>query len=57
MDILSNDKDALDIADLCKLHLTVDIYMQYDLSESTFYYGPLEEEELNHEYIIDLGEE
>lgn len=57
MDILSDDKDALDIADLCKLHLTVGIYIQYDLSDSMFYDGPLEEEELNRENIIDLGEE
>lgn len=37
MHVLSDDKGAFDIVDLCKLHFSVDIYIQYDVFESEFY--------------------
>lgn len=54
MNVLTDDKGALDVADLCKVHLSVDIYIQHDFFEPEFYEGTIEEEELNHEHILNV---
>lgn len=49
MHVLADDKDVLDTADLSKMHLSVDVYLQHLLSQLKFYDDPLEKEKLNHE--------
>lgn len=41
MHVLADDKGALDIEDLCKVHLSIYVYIQHSLSHK-FYDGPLE---------------
>lgn len=33
MNVLNDDKRALDIVDLCRVHLSVDVYIQHHLSQ------------------------
>lgn len=42
MNVLTDDKGALDVADLFKVHLSVDIYIQHDFFEPEFYEGTIE---------------
>ncbi|CAK8576498.1 unnamed protein product [Lathyrus sativus] len=42
MNSLNDDAGALDIADLYKAHLGVDIYIQHKLDHPDYYNGPIE---------------
>lgn len=58
MDILVDDKYALDIIDLCRVHLGVEIYIQHLLFQPDYYEGPIDDvEDVNHKDIINLEEE
>lgn len=56
MHILVDDKGAQDIADFCKVYLSVDVYIQYLLSQPVLYDGPLEEEDIDTEDILNHDE-
>ncbi|CAL5206365.1 unnamed protein product [Lathyrus oleraceus] len=51
--VLVDDKNALEIADLYRVHLSVDIYIQHTLSQPEYYDGPLDEIEVDHDDIVD----
>lgn len=57
MNLLVDDKGALAIVDLYKVHLSVDIYIQQTLSHPEYYDGPLDEIEVDHNDIVDESEE
>lgn len=54
---MADDNGTLDIKDLCKVYLCIDVYIQYLLSLPEFYGSPLGEEELNPGDIVNLEEE
>lgn len=56
MHVLIDDKGELDIADLCKMHLGVDVYEQDPLSQTKYYGDPIEREELNPDDIVNIEE-
>lgn len=43
MNVLVDDKGALEIADVYRVHLSVDIYIQHTLSQTEYYDSPLDE--------------
>lgn len=60
MNVLNDDKGALDIADLCRVHISIDVYIQHSLSQPEYVEGSLleeEEEGLNDEDIVNFEEE
>lgn len=58
MDILVDDKCALNIVDFCRVHLGVEIYIQQPLSQPDYYEGPIDDvEDVNHKDIVNLEEE
>lgn len=57
MYIFTDDKGPLDVVDLYKVHLSVDVYIQHPISQPEFYDGPLKQGELNPENIANLKEE
>lgn len=58
MNVLVDDKGALDIADLCRVYLSVGIYIQHTLYWSEYYEGPIDDvKDVNHEDILNIEEE
>lgn len=58
MNVLVDDKDELDIVDLCNVHLGIDIDIQHPMSQLGYYEGPIDDEEdVNQEDIVNLQEE
>ncbi|CAK8534494.1 unnamed protein product [Lathyrus sativus] len=52
MNVLKDDKGALDVADLCRAHLKVDIYIEHSLSQPEYVKNPInmmEEEAIDEE--------
>lgn len=54
---LSDDKGAQDIVDLCKVNLSVHMYVQHPLSQLEYHDGPIEDETKNPEDVVILDEE
>lgn len=48
-----NDKGALEIADLYRVHLSVNIYIQHTLPQPNYYDGPIEAKVNNVDTIND----
>lgn len=53
MNVFVDDKSFLEIDDLYRVHLSVDIYIPHTLSRSEYYDGPLNEIEVDHGDIVD----
>ena len=51
--MLVDYKCALEIVDLYKVHLSVDIYIQHPLSQPEYNDGPFDDIEVDHEDIVD----
>lgn len=60
MHILNDDKGAHDIANLSKVHLSVEVFMQHPPSQLEFFVGPINEEVMdvvNLQEIVNLDED
>lgn len=56
LNVLVGDKGALDIVDLFRVLISVNIYIQHYLSEIEYYDDPFDEIEVNYDDIVDEGE-
>ena len=54
---LSDDTDAQEIVDLCKVHLSVHMYVQYWIFQPDYYDGPIEDETTKLVDVVILDEE
>ncbi|CAL5208544.1 unnamed protein product [Lathyrus oleraceus] len=57
MNVSIDDKGALEIDDIYRVQLSVDIYIQHTLSHPEYYDGLLDEIEVNHNDIVNESEE
>ncbi|CAK8537730.1 unnamed protein product [Lathyrus sativus] len=57
MNLLVNDKCALEITYLYRVHLNVDIYIQHTLSQPDYYDGPVDEIVVEQNEIVDETEQ
>lgn len=58
MNVLVDEKSALNITNLCMVHLSVNIYIQHPLSQPEYYKGPIDDEvNVNDEEYVNLEEE
>lgn len=53
MNVLVDDKGVLEIVDLYRVHLNIDVYIQHTFSQPEYYDGPLDEIEVDHDDIVD----